>query len=134
MAGYPMGAHAPASPATITLPPTLPTSGPGGAPYRIPTTTRTRRLHAVFALGDDLASVHSTRREVEARGVIVTLCNGAQWQAVRMLPAQARSMARTLIDAAEAVELSQRQAQRARHDARDDRGAGLALVSEGGAA
>ena len=117
MAAITVGAPAPTSPAS------LPASA--RAANRKPATTRTRRLHAVLPLGDDLASVHSTRREVEARGVIVTLSNGAQWLGVGMLPAQARALARALVDAAEAVELSQR------HDRRD--GAGLTLTPEGGA-
>lgn len=115
MAGTSMGASAPVSPSSVL------------APQRIPATTRTRRLHAVFPLGDNLATVHSTRREVETRGVIVTLSDGAQWLGVGMLPAQARAMARTLLDAAEEVELSQR------HSRGSGNGAGAALVQEGGA-
>lgn len=121
MAGTSIGASAPVFPSSVLAP----QCAPQRAPVRIPATTRTRRLHAVFPLGDNLATVHSTRREVEARGVIVTLSDGAQWLGVGMLPAQARAMARTLLDAAEAVELSQRHSR--------GNGAGVALTQEGGA-
>lgn len=121
MAGTSLGAPAPTSPAPTAL---------DRAPGRLATATRTRRLHAVFPLGDDLASVHSSRRSIETRGVIVTLSDGAQWQSVRMLPAQARAMARTLLDAAEAVELSQRHAKTDPTTLQ----ASAALAHEGGAA
>ena len=129
MAGLSQGAPAPSSPSPLPAPHGAPHGTPTRPPYRIPTGTRTRRLHAVFSMGDDLASVHSTRREVEARGVIVTLSDGAQWLSVQMLPAQARALTRSLLDAAEAVELSQRQ-----DGGSTGQCAGLALAQEGGAA
>lgn len=118
MAGKSLGAHAPNSPASQ--------AAPLRTPQRLRSSTRALKMHVAFPSGDDIASVHSTRREGEPRGVIVTLCTGEQWLASHMLPAQARTMARALIEAAERVELSQRH----------DRGAGFgqAQAQEGGAA
>lgn len=76
-------------------------------------------LHAVFELGSKVASVHSSRKSNDLT-VVATLSNGSAWLAARMQPQQARALARTLIEAAECVELSRR--------------AALASIVEGGAA
>jgi hypothetical protein len=74
-----------------------------------PLRTRTRRLHALFALaGDTAASVHSTRRSEQQRGVILALNSGEQAQSIDMLPTEARALACALLSAAEALELVNR--------------------------
>lgn len=92
MAGQPLGAPAPVSPSMLPL------------------RSRTRRLHALFALaGDTAASVHSTRRAELPRGVTLTLNSGEHCQAVALVPTEARALACALLSAAEALELVQRQ-------------------------
>lgn len=118
MAVSTLGASAPNSPPSQV--------GQLRMPQRLRSSTRALKLHVALPSGDDIASVHSTRRESEPRGVIVTLCTGEQWLASHILPAQARTMARALIEAAERVELSQR------HDRIGS--FGQALAQEGGAA
>lgn len=91
MAGQSLGAPAPLSPSLL------------------PMRSRTRRLHALFALaGDTAASVHSTRRAELPRGVTLTLSSGEQAQALALAPTEARALACALLSAAEAQELVQR--------------------------
>lgn len=91
MAGQPLGAPAPVSSPVLPL------------------RSRTRRLHALFALaGDTAASVHSTRRAEQLRGVTLTLSSGEQAQALALAPTEARALACALLSAAEALELVQR--------------------------
>gem|GEM_PF-6400210 len=79
----------------------------------LPLRSRTRRLHALLALaGDTAASVHSTRRAEQARGVTLTLSSGERAQALAPAPTEARALACALLTAAEALELVQRHQQR----------------------
>jgi hypothetical protein len=72
--------------------------------------SRTRRLHALLALdGDTAASVHSTRRCQQLRGVTLTLSGGDQAQSLALAPTEARALACALLSAAEALELVNRQ-------------------------
>lgn len=88
--------------------PTLGASSPAFLPV-LPLRSRTRRLHALFALaGDTAASVHSTRRSESPRGVTLTLNSGEQAQALALAPTEARALACALLSAAEALELVQR--------------------------
>lgn len=107
MAVFPMGAAAPAqSPSALSADPQAPRRA---APVLAPASTRTRRLHAAFAFGPVVASVHTTRRDAEPRSTTLTLADGTHAPSVAMLPAQARQLARALLDAAEAADLVQRQ-------------------------
>lgn len=77
---------------------------------RIPSSTRTRRNHGVFLLGDELASVYSSRRQADGLGVTMTVGEGSLVLTGSMTPAQARAMARALVAAAEASEVTQQRA------------------------
>lgn len=91
--------------------PTLGASSPTSLSV-LPLRSRTRRLHALLALaGDTAASVHSTRRAEQPRGVTLTLNSGEQAQAVALVPTEARALACALLSAAEALELVQRHQQ-----------------------
>ncbi len=109
MAGNSLGAAAPhrtplAAPAAHRTP-------AGNLSTPLPLRSRTRRLHALLALADDTAaSVHSTRRTEQLRGVTLTLNSGEQVQALALAPTEARSLACALLSAAEALELAQRHA------------------------
>lgn len=118
MAGTFQGASAPTFSSSIPA--------PQRAPHPMLGSTRTLRMRAAIAVGKDIIGVHNTRREGEVHGVIVTLSNGEQCLNMHMVPAQARTMARALIDAAESVELLQRNNR--------GEGASQALAQEGGAA
>jgi hypothetical protein len=88
--------------------PTLGASSPASL-SALPLRSRTRRLHALLALaGDTAATVHSTRRVEQPRGVTLTLNRGEQAQAVALVPTEARALACALLSAAEALELAQR--------------------------
>lgn len=98
MAGSPLGTSAPTPPA------------PGAAQrrtlYRVPTTTRTRRLHGVCLVGGALLSVYSSRSAGAAgRAVTVTMQTSASERTVSMGAADCRVLARSLVLAAEAAEL-----------------------------
>ncbi|MDZ7811865.1 MAG: hypothetical protein U5L74_01565 [Ideonella sp.] len=98
MAGSPLGTSAPASPA------------PGAAPrrplYRVPTTTRKRRLHGVCLAGDSLLSVFSTRTAgAVGRAVCLTVQTSANERTLNLAAADCRVLARSLVLAADATEL-----------------------------
>lgn len=93
-------------PLSITLTPArlLPSLGASNV---IPATTRTRRCLGAFELGAVLAGVFASRRRSDERGVSLALGLDGQAVTARMTPAQARVMARTLIEAAAAVDAAQ---------------------------
>lgn len=97
MAGQPLGAPAPLSQA-------VPLSAPQPAPLRVLAASRTRRNHGVFLLGSELATVYSSRRAADGRGVSMTVGSGSLVLTGSMTPTQARAMARALAAAAEASE------------------------------
>lgn len=97
MAGQSLGAPAP----VCTAP---------GAPlrrtlFRVPASSRTRRLAGVCLAGELLLSVYSTRREGLARGVSITLQGStASERTEHMSPAHARALADALVAAAGAAD------------------------------
>lgn len=99
MAGHPMGDASPA----VNLPPVERRR----ALHLVQASTRTRRNHGVFLLGNELASVYSSRRESDGLGVTMVVGNGALQLSGSMTPTQARAMARALTCAAEAVDGAQ---------------------------
>lgn len=96
MAGQLIGAPAPRSPA----------SHPEAqrAPHRVIASSRTRLSHGVFQLGNELASVYSSRRASDGHGVSMAVGAGSLVLTGSMTATQARAMARALIAAASAVE------------------------------
>lgn len=100
MAGTSHGATAPVSVASV--------STPLRAPYRVPASSRTRRNHGVFLLGNELATVYSSRRELDDLGVTLTVGNGPLLLTGSITPAQARAMACALVAAATAAEAVQK--------------------------
>ena len=96
MAGTSLGAPAPLSIA--------PVCAPTRAPHRVPTASRTRRNHGVFLLGNELATVYSSRREQDCLGVTITVGNGPLVLTGSFTSTQARVMAEALVAAAAAVE------------------------------
>ena len=97
MAGQPIGASAPQVPASI--------SAPRRQPLRVVASSRTRRNHGVFLIGAELASVYSSRRTSESRGVTVSVGNGPALLSGGMSPQQARALAGALMAAAAAVDI-----------------------------
>lgn len=67
-------------------------------------TTRTRRCMGAFDLGAVLAGVFASRRRDEERSVSLALGQAEGAVTARMTPAQARMLARSLVEAAAAVE------------------------------
>ena len=125
MAGYSMGAAAPASLA--------PNAAPQRLPNLVPASTRTRRNHGVFQFGNELAAIHSTRRESDGLGVTLTIDSGTMVLTGRMTPCQARAVAHAMQAAAQAAD----EATHSRQGA--ERATGCAAVvaarqAEGGAA
>lgn len=104
MAVFPLG--------IITPAPVAPTATPATTARHalrlVPVTSRTRRCHGVFILGDRLACIYSTRRSTSAHGVTVELGHGDQPVPVSLTPPQARAVARALLTAADAAEAVQR--------------------------
>jgi hypothetical protein len=99
MAGLPLG---------ITFArPLVPATVGGAAVF----TSRTRRCVGVLDLGTVLAAVFASRRQDDERGVSLALGLDGQAVTARMTPAQARTLARSLIEAAAAVDQAQRQLQ-----------------------
>lgn len=96
MAGTSIGAPAPLSPASF--------SAPQCAPPGVIASTRTRRNHGVFRLGNEVASVYSSRRVPDGLGVSMTVGNGSLVFTGSMTATQARAMARALMAAACASE------------------------------
>lgn len=95
MAGEHLGASAP-----VSNPPPL-----SGAPRPIlKRTTRTRVGHGASLIGDALACVFSSRRHSDGLGVQLEVGSGAVVLNCDMRPAQARTLARSLIAAAEACD------------------------------
>lgn len=101
MAGLTLGARSPAassplpSPAQRTL-------------RRAPAaSSRTRFNHGVFQVGDELATVCSSRRQDDGLGVLLQLGHGALMLSGAMTPAQARLMAKALMAASHAAEAAQ---------------------------
>lgn len=97
MAGTPLGASSP-------------TSSPQRTLHLVPS-TRTRRNHGTFLLGGHLASVYSSRQASRCYGVSFEIGAGTLVVNGSMTPAQARSMARALNAAADAVEQQGREVQ-----------------------
>ena len=77
---------------------------PHGTAYRVPASTRTRRNHGVFVLGNELAAVYSSRRDSDGRSVILSVGGGQLVFSGGMSPTQARAMAKALTVAAAAAE------------------------------
>lgn len=102
MAGLILGATAPALPA----PPT--NTGAIAARrsvFRVPASTRTRRLQGVCLAGGVLLSVHSSRRDgAAAPGVSLTLHDGLTDHTGTITPTQARALAQAIEAAAVAAE------------------------------
>ena len=96
MAGTSLGAKAPLS--------SSPFSAPERAPHRVIASSRTRRNHGVFLLGNELTTVYSSRRECDALGVSMSVGSGSLVLTGSMTSTQARAMARALIAAANAVD------------------------------
>lgn len=97
MAGQPLGAPAPSSPS-------VPLPASQRPRLRVAATSRTRRIHGVFLLGSELATVYSSRRAADGQGVSMTVGSGSLVLTGSMTPTQARAMARALAAAAEASE------------------------------
>lgn len=96
MAGLSLGASAPS--------PAVPGAATGRTVYRLPATTRTRRLQGVCMAGNALMSVYSSRRDGGAGGVCVALHNGIDERTGSLTPSLAREMAKALEAAAVATE------------------------------
>lgn len=77
---------------------------------RAPVQSRTRTCHGFFSLGKAPGAIYSSRREGDAT---VTIDIGAEGLVAtgRMSAVQARSIARALLAAAEAVDAAQRRPQ-----------------------
>ena len=93
MAGIPMGAPAPTS--------TPPARDPRAS------RTRTRVGHCAIGVGGGTLQVFSSRERGAPRGVTVTVGTDALQLTGAMTPTQARSMAKALASAADAVERQQ---------------------------
>lgn len=76
----------------------------GRAPLYLVPSSRTRRNHGTFVLGGHLACVYSSRQASRCYGVSFEVGAGTLVVNGSMTPAQARSMARALNAAADAVE------------------------------
>ena len=95
------------SPALIPAP-VLPSLGASDIAL---TTTRTRRCMGAFDLGAVMAGVFASRRRADDRGVSVALGQEQAAITAHMTPAQARQLARALIEAASAADAAQRHVQ-----------------------
>ena len=98
MAGQLLGAQAPTNP-VVPLVPQSDAIRVGGS------SSRTRRNHGVFMLGDELATVYSSRRAADALGVSMAVGTGSLVLTGSMTPRQARAMAGALMAAATAAEV-----------------------------
>lgn len=96
MAGQPLGAQAPVFSASVPA--------PQRAPYRVMASSRTRRNHGVFLLGNELATIYSSRRASDGHGVSMAVGTGSLVLTGSMTASQARAMARALMAAASAAE------------------------------
>jgi hypothetical protein len=76
------------------------------APLSLLSTSRTRRNHGVFAAGDAIASVYSSRRAGSLRGVCLEFDSGSVEISGSMTSTQARSLARALMAAAVAADMA----------------------------
>lgn len=103
MAGTSLGASTPTASAHLQATPKRPT-------LRLPASSRTRRNHGAFLIGDQLATVCSTRREGDAQGVLLQFGCSSLTLSGAMTPAQARVMALALTAAAHAAEAAQHRA------------------------
>lgn len=99
MAGNPLGAAAPTSPKDDTSRPF----------YRVPASTRTRRLHGVCLAGDLLLSIYSSRQAGTDLAVMLAGQRGAAERVCNMPAESARALARALEQAANAAELASEQ-------------------------
>ncbi len=97
MAGTTVGAQAPDAISPTAQAAKRPT-------LRLAASSRTRRNHGVFLVGDQLATVCSTRRAGDAHGVLLQFGSGHLVLNGAMTPAQAQQMARALTAAAHAAE------------------------------
>lgn len=95
MTGTTLGVAAPASPTgAITRP-----------FYRVPASTRTRRLQGVCMAGDLLLSVYSSRQAGEPLAVSIALQDTYNGERIsRITAAQARALAQAFEQAADAAE------------------------------
>ena len=93
MAGNPLGAAAPISPAGDIARPE----------YPVPASTRTRRLQGVCLADDLLLSVYSSRQVSASHSVSLTLCDGATERTVRLSAKQASELAQALRQALDAA-------------------------------
>ncbi|MCA6214992.1 hypothetical protein KGA65_00400 [Ideonella sp. B7] len=94
MAGNPLGAAAPVLTPGATLRPF----------YRVPASTRTRRLQGVCLAGDLLLSVYSSRQAGEPLAVSIALQDTDSERISRITAAQARALAQAFEQAADAAE------------------------------
>lgn len=101
MAGISLGACSPASSSPA------PQAAPKRPTLRLAASSRTRRNHGVFMVGDQLATVCSTRRAGDAHGVLLQFGAGHLVLNGTMTPAQAQQMARALTAAAAAADQAQ---------------------------
>lgn len=101
MAGPIVGTYTPAASSPSQATPKRPT-------LRLAASSRTRRNHGAFLVGDQLATVCSTRREGDERGVLLQFGGSSLTLSGAMTPAQARVMALALTAAAQAAEVAQR--------------------------
>ncbi|MFT3820475.1 MAG: hypothetical protein QM750_23160 [Rubrivivax sp.] len=100
MAGYPTDASAPRPFPRPSL--DASSSNPPPNPF---TTTRTRRRHGTFVLAGRMAIVTSSRRQGEALAIGLEIGPDGELLRGLITPAQARSIARALSAAADAVDL-----------------------------
>ena len=78
---------------------------------QVPSSTRTRHNHGAVSMGGYLACVYSTRSAGRCFGVSLEVGAGTLTLAASMTPPQARSFARALVAAADAVARVELQAQ-----------------------
>ena len=78
---------------------------------QVPSSTRTRHNHGAVAMGGYLACIYSTRSAGRCFGVSLEVGAGTLTMAASMTPTQARSCARALVAAADAVARVELQAQ-----------------------
>jgi hypothetical protein len=99
----------------------LPSGAPSPTFHHVPVITRTRREFGAAQLeGGEVVTVQASRRVRECIGVNLQVADQAGGDMLRGLlqPAQARMLARALIEAAAAVDQAQRQPQFTRGEVR----------------
>ncbi len=96
MAVNPLGAHA--SETSPVNDPALRTL------YRVPASSRTRLSHGTFLIGDQLGSIYSSRRGGDRQAVVFQVGTGPLHISCSITPRHARTMARALLAAANALD------------------------------